>query len=190
MHPSRFVYDRWWLRRSKVALILQQCSQNICRGGKGSPEQSDGIFNFIRRKDVFAVLPTVLGQSLVVQLAVERAFLRLFCIYAKRGVLGGTFVSLYQSVCVNSHGITFRCGCFRFLQTKQLTIWNVTKSVSRNWRVTRVSVTLPKYFASQQLVLRVRPTYNTKVSSYNSVFQDSNYYRAAWYTVDFNFATD
>ena len=40
-----------------------------------SPEQS-GTFNFIRQKDVFAVLPTVLGISLVVELAVEHAFFK------------------------------------------------------------------------------------------------------------------
>ena len=48
-----------------------------------------------------------------------RGSLRLFCIYAKIGVLGGAFVSLYQSVRVKSQGNTFRCGCFRFVPSKQ-----------------------------------------------------------------------
>ena len=58
---SRFVYDRLWLRRSKVALVLQLIElavkdgvSNVLKTFDGverlNPAQSDGIFNFVRRK--------------------------------------------------------------------------------------------------------------------------------------------
>ena len=45
-------------------------------------------------------------------------FLRLFCIYAKVGVLVELF-SIDQSVSVNYQGNTSHCRSFRFVQTKQ-----------------------------------------------------------------------